>query len=272
MVKLKPEFEDIGRFIRARRMASNAEAIADLPRRRRRHVPYLTQYELAELVDVSTVVISQIEQGKYPNLSVRMLKRIADVLHFHPQDEMFMLGLHTPTAKTQREVDPAPQWLLDSIAERRHPVFVVSPAYDLMGWNESAEKILGEHAQNYLETGNVVVSVFEIPDMKDYFVDWQEFATSLVSGLRMSYGVHADFREYVARFAEKMCERDDFFRELWEKDDPLMLPTIEKELNHPSLGRLRIFQVITLIVEATTFTMAEWLPADEETRAKLASL
>lgn len=263
------EFRDIGRFIRARRMESNALDIPELPKRLRRHTKYVTQTELAELVDVSSVVISQIEQGKYPNLNIPLLKRIARVLEFNVQQEMFMLGLHTPASEVQIEHEPAPQWLLDSIVDTQHPVFVVNPAYDLAGWNASAEKILGAHGSEFLGTGNAVVSVFQIPQLKEYFVDWQEYAASMVSGLKMSYGVHPEYREYVAAFGERMSAEHEFFRNLWEKDDPLMVPTIEKELNHPTLGRLRIYQIITLIVEATNFTMAEWLPADDETREKL---
>lgn len=266
------EFHDIGRFIRARRMASNASDLPELPRRSRRHTPYITQSELAELVGVTSVVISQIEQGKYPNLSIALLKRIARVLEFNAQQEMFMLGLHTPAADTQLGKKPAPQWLFDSIADVQHPVFVVNPAYDLSGWNEKAVQILGEHAAEFLGTGNAVVSIFRNPQVKMFFADWTEYATTLVSGLRMSYGVHPNYREYVSRFAAEMSVDDEFFRTLWEKDDPLVVPTIEKDLEHPALGRIRVIQIATVVVEAPTFTMVEWLPADEETRARLDSL
>lgn len=264
------EFHDIGRFIRARRMASNALELPELPRRLRRHAPYVTQSELAELVGVSSVVISQIEQGKYPNLNIPLLKRIAQVLGFNPQQEMFMVGLHTPATSTQSDRKPAPQWLLDSLADMQHPVFVVSPAYDLVGWNTKAVHILGEHAADFLDTGNAVVSVFRIPQLRTYFADWNEFATTLVSGLRMSYGVHPDYREYITEFAAEMSDGDEFFHTLWMNDDPLVSPTIEKDLEHPVLGSLRILQIATVVVEAPKFTMVEWLPADEATREKLA--
>lgn len=264
------EFHDIGRFIRARRMASNALKLPELPRRLRRHAPYVTQSELAELVGVSSVVISQIEQGKYPNLNIPLLKRIAQVLEFNAQHEMFMLGLHTPAAPTQSGREPAPQWLLDSLTEIQHPVFIVNPAYDLAGWNTKAVHILGEHASEFLETGNAVVSIFRIPRLKHFFIDWNEYASTLVSGLRMSYGVHPDYREYITRFAAEMSEDNEFFHTLWMNDDPLVMPTIEKELAHPSLGQLRIIQIATVVVEAPKFTMVEWLPADEATREKLA--
>ena len=272
MESIPAEFRDIGRFIRARRMASNALELPELPRRSRRHTPYVTQNELAERGGVSAVVISQIEQGKYPNLNISLLKRISQVLELNTQQEMFMLGLHTAAPDIQRGREPAPSWLIESIADVRHPVFVVNPAYDLAGWNKTAALILGEDGNEFLGTGNAVVAVFRIPRMKHFFADWNEFASTLVSGLRMSYGVHPDYREYISRFAAGMSEGDEFFHSLWMKDDPLVMPTIEKDLDHPALGHLRIIQIATVVVEAPKFTMVEWLPANEETREKLAAI
>ena len=266
-----PELKDIGRFIHARRIVSNASDNKDLPRRRR-HVPYITQEELADLVDVSPVVISQIEQGRYPNLSGSILGRIARALSFSQQQKMFAFGLLSPVRPKQETHDIAPKWMLDSIADTQHPTVVMTGAYDLLGWNKKTEAMFGNHAAEFFSHGNAMTPIFEMPEMKAFFVDWAEYATSMVSGLRMTYAVHSYLREYVRSLADTLCERDELFRTQWMKDDPLVIPTIEKELEHPSLGRLRMIQVITIVVEAPNLTMVEFLPADDETRAKLATV
>lgn len=266
-----PEFKDIGRFIHARRIVSNALDNKELPRRRR-HVPYITQEELADLIDVSPVVISQIEQGRYPNLSGSILGRIARVLSFSQQQEMFAFGLLSPVRPKQETHDKAPRWMLDSIADTQHPTVVMTPAYDLLGWNKKTEDMFGDHATEFFSHGNGMTPIFGMPEMRTFFTDWAEYANSMVSGLRMSYAVHSYLREYITHLANDLCERDETFRTQWMKGDPLVIPTIEKELEHPSLGRLLMIQVITIVVEAPNLTMVEFLPADDETREKMATV
>lgn len=261
-----PEIRDIGRFVRARRMAADAASMKDF-RLRRRHVPYVTQSELAELIDVSPVVISQIEQGRYPNLNAAILKRISQVLSFTVQQEMYAIGLLSSGQVEQISEQPTPKWMVDSIADTQHPVFVLNPVYDMVAWNQKAEHMLGSHARAFFATGNAMLAIFSIPEMKQFFVDWQEYTRSTVSGLRMSYGVHPEYRAYVVSWAERMSAADEYFQTLWNKDDPLVIPTIEKEIDHPELGRMRMIQVNTVLVEAPHLTTAEFLPADDATRA-----
>lgn len=265
------EVKDIGRFIRARRLVSNAEDNKALPRRRR-HVPYITQEELAYLVDVSPVVISQIELGRYPNLNTAILGRIAHVLGFTSQQELFMLGLLAPVKPKAESHDQAPDWMLESVADTQHPTVVMTPAYDLLGWNTKTEEMFGDHATEFFAAGNGLTPIFGMEEMRTFFVDWDEYASSVVSGLRMSYSVHSYLREYITELADALCERDEFFRTHWWKDDPLVIPAIEKELEHPAVGGLRMIQVVTVVVEAPNITMVEFMPADDETQAKLESL
>lgn len=270
MAHTQTEFRNIGRFIRARRMVTHASTANDL-RQRRRHVPYLTQEELAERIGVSGVVISQIEQGRYPNLNTAVLGRIARALSFSNQQEMFAFGLLAPVNPKAETIDQAPQWMLDSIDNSQHPAIIITPAYDLLRWNAKTENMFGAHAAEFFANENAMMPIFGMPEMKTFFADWNEYASTVVSGLRMSYAVHPYLREHITSLAETLSEKHEFFRTCWVKDDPLVVPTIEKELEHPSLGRLRMIQAITVVVEAPNITMVEFLPADDDTRAKLAN-
>lgn len=262
------EVRDIGRFVRARREATSADSYSEIPARRR-HVQHLTQSDLADLVGVSTVVISQIEQGRYQNLNASILKKISRVLRFSAQQEMYALGLLSPRADVQKSLEPAPGWVIASIADIPHPAFVLNPAYDLVSWNSMAETMLGQYASRFLGSGNGAVSVFRIPEMRDFFVDWSEYSSSLVSGMRMAYSLHTEYRDYVVGLAESLARVDEVFNRLWARDDALVKPTILKELAHPTRGRLRMFQVVTDIVEAPYLNKLEFIPADEETTEKL---
>lgn len=132
--------------------------------------------------------------------------------------------------------------------------------------------MFGTYADAVFAHQNALKAVFRLPEMKTFFVDWDEYAASMVSGLRMSYGVHPEYRQYVVAIAEELSREGEFFRTRWQEDDPLIIPTIEKELNHPALGLLRMIQVVTILAEAPDLTMVEFLPADDESTAKLARL
>lgn len=261
------ELFDIGRFIRARRLAADATR-HPLPSRRR-HVDHLTQSELAELVGVSTVVISQIEQGRYTNLNEPLLHRIGKVLEFNIQDNAFATGLLTPAPRDQRTPDPAPDWLLDSVTDTLHPVLLFDPAYAILGINQAATAMLGEAAEPFVAAGNAVYAFFDLPHFRTLFPNWEAYASSFPSGMRMAYGVHPRYRAYITSVARQLSARNDFFRRMWEADDPLMVPSVEQELHHPTLGTLRLFQVVTSVVAQPDLTLVEFLPADEETNARL---
>src|SRR5690554_5163328 len=121
MIEDSCEARDIGRFIRARREKTLAHEFRDIPNRRR-HVPHLTQSDLAELIDTSTVVVSQIEQGRYPNLNPAILQRLSRVLKLTPQQDSYLLELFKPRPITQKSSLDAPEWVTSSIKLIRHPI------------------------------------------------------------------------------------------------------------------------------------------------------
>lgn len=271
MPKRVREVKDIGRFIHAQRRKANVEDFPDLPRRRR-HVPYLTQDELAALLDVSTVVISQIEQGRYPNLNAPMLHRISATLRLTQQQSNYLRGLLTSRPDHQRSLEPAPDWVAASVKHIEHPVIVVNPAYDLLSVNDKARAFFGDVSLALSTTGNAAASIFQIPAMREFIEEWAAYAASLVSGLRMQYAMFPEYRDYIDDLALRLEEADEMFRDLWNQPDPLVKPTIEKTIDHSMLGRLNILQILTDIVEAPTLTKIEFIAADEETRKKFSRM
>lgn len=261
------EARDIGRYVRARREATAPTAYSELPNRRR-HVQHLTQSDLADLTRISTVVISQIEQGRYPNLNHAILHRIAQTLKLTTQQETYLLGLFEPRAANQKALDPAPDWVHTFITSIEHPVVVVNPAYDIVCVNDPGKAL----NPNFEANRNSATMVFRHPPMREFFVDWLPYVSSVVSGLRMSYAMFPDYRDYIDSIAKQLEATDQIFNDLWNKDDPLVKPTFEKQLNHPELGMLNVLQILTDIVEAPSLTRVEFIPADAETREKFERL
>lgn len=267
MILYSQEVEDIGRFVRARREACLASSYAELPNRRR-HVQHLTQGDLADILNVSTAVISQIEQGRYPNLSASLLNRIGNALHFTPQQSFYVLGLLVERPKEQRSLQPAPEWVHTSIKAIAHPVVVTNPAFDMMSINDKARALFRSMNPGFAPKRNGATSIFQLATVREFIVDWEPYAASLVSGLRMNYAGYPDYRDYIDALVRRLESADSLFNTFWNLPDPLVKPTIEKQFRHPDLGLLNVRQILTEILEAPWLTRIEFIAADEETRQR----
>lgn len=266
-----PELQALGRFVRARREAAHSSSYTQLPGRRR-HVNHLTQGELAELVGVSTAVISQIEQARYPNLNSGILHRISAVLHLTPQQDLYMCGLGVARTTSDRSNQPVPPWLVASLGSIHHPVVVLNPCYDILLYNNEAKTLFGAYISKFLRNRNAADTIFGEPELKSFFTPWADYAASMVSGLKVSYALFPDFRDHIEAVASRVQASDETFRQLWHKADPLVPPTIEKVFQHPTLGELQVYQILTDLVEAKWLTKIEFIPANAETAAKMGSM
>lgn len=261
------EVSAIGRFIRARREATDASAHIETAARRR-HVSYLTQRDLAHLIGMSTVVISQIEQGRYPNLSRSILLKISQSLGFSQQQNVYVLGLFDERPAKQFALEPAPAWIHTSINHITHPVVVLNPAFDIVGINEHAKALFGNLSPNFALKRNSALSIFQVPAIREFIVEWEPYAASMVSGMKMNYAMFSGWRDYIDAVAHELCSIDDHFHYLWHQDDPLVKPTFQKQINHTEIGILNVMQILTDIIEVPGLTRIDFTPADDETRGK----
>lgn len=265
------EVSDIGRFVRARREATAASAFDQIPVRRR-HVDYLTQSELASLIGMSTVVISQIEQGRYPNLSKAILHRIAQALSFTEQQQIYIFGLFDDRPSRQLSPTPPPAWLITSIDHIAHPAMVLNPAYDIVAVSAKGRRFFGNIGAEFAPKRNAADTVFNLPGFRSFVQGWLPYAASLVSGMKINYAMYPAWRDYIDETADRLGENSELFASLWHQDDPLAKPTMEKTFHHPDLGSFNGRQILTDIIEVPGLTKVEIIPADEETRNKFGKL
>lgn len=261
------EVRDIGRFVRARREATSIESFAHIPSRRR-HVQHLTQSDLAALIEMSTVVVSQIEQGRYPNLSKTILHLMAQALSFTQQQQLYVFGLFDDRPGNQRSPEPSPTWLTTSLNHIGHPTMVMNPGYDIVAVSEKGRGFFGGINAEFSPNRNAAAAVFTLPAFRDFVPEWHQYAITVVSGIKMNYAIFPAWRDYVDKVSQELCEMSDLFKERWDLDDPLVTPTIEKVFRHPELGDLNVRQILTDIIEAPGLTRVEIMPADDDTRRK----
>lgn len=257
--------QEIGRFIRQQRMNSPREDFPGL-HQKRRHVPYLTQEELAALAEVATVTISQIESVRYPNLNQPLLRRICRALRLPAESEIYLTNLLEEPRGLISLDDVLSRWATAVVDEAvPNPAILINPVFDILYWNDATLKMLGDFSQAPAGYRNVVMSMFGIPQMREMWADWIGYATTLVAGLKMQYSLVPDFRARIMNLALRIQEQDSTFARLWVDVDPVLAPPPEKDFHHPKVGTLRLYQTVSQVLGAPHLSLMQFAPRDEET-------
>lgn len=264
------EVREIGRFIRTRREEADPDRFQSLPRRRR-HVPHLTQGDLAELAGVSSVVVSQIEQARYPNLNASILRKLAQAMQLPTNQQTYMMGLLNSDT-FESPTNTVPHWVQSTTDDTMHPVTIINPSFDILAWNRQALSLLGDFSQAPPDSRNVISVMFLAPHMPELMVEIDRYRTNLVSGLKMWFSQYPAYRQRIMWLARTMEEQSEAFRQAWDTADPFTKPTLEKRMNHPSLGPLQIYELVGEIVGESGLIKIEFLPADDATRAAMTQL
>lgn len=259
------EAREIGRFLRQRRMLSHRENFGGL-QTKRRHVPYLTQEELADLAEVAIVTISQIESARYPNLNQPLLRRICQALNLPSESETYVVNLLEEPRGLISLDDELPPWVTASVdGAAPNPAILINPGFDILYWNHAATRLLGDFGQMPASSRNVVVSMFSMPQMREMWDDWSGYAATLVAGLKMQYSLVPDYRAKLLALAEQTKAYDSTFARLWNEVDPALAPPPEKILRHPTLGTLRLYQTVSQVMGAPHLALMHFAPRDQAT-------
>ncbi len=259
----------IGSFVRQQRQKACPEDFPALVQRRR-HVSHLTQADLAELAGVSEAAIAQIESSRYPNLNTNILGRISEALDLGPMQHHYLLSLLSDSRGYYAGEDELPDRVMAVVdAAEPYPAVVVNACFDILYWNHSATLMIGDFSRMPPGERNVIANMFCIPASKELWVDWDDYVTNLVAGLKMQYSRVPDYRGRISNLVTRMTTESAEFAHLWESVDPFMTPPPEKEIQHPIAGRLRLYQTVSEVVDAPYLFIIQFTPRDDETAAAL---
>ncbi len=262
----------IGSFVRQQRQKSYPEAFPALVQRRR-HVPHLTQADLAELAGLSEAAIAQIESSRYPNLNANILGRIVRALGLSPMHHHYLLSLLSDPSGYYEGDDEVPSRVRAVIdLAQPSPAVVINACFDILYWNHAATYVLGDYSRMRPDDRNIIVNMFCIPEVKALWVDWPGYVKNLVGGLKMQFGRVPDYRDRISELVTRMSSSSEEFVDLWETVEPYIFPTIDKELEHPTLGRLRFQEMVSEVLGAPYLFIVQFTPRDDQTTAALQSL
>jgi len=257
---------EIGMFIRQQREARRASNFPGLIHRRR-HVPHLTQADLAEIAGVSHALVAQVENGRYENLNPSILIRLAMALKLESHQEQYLLNYLQPPNGHVGSDEEIPDMLRGLVrSSMPNPAMIITPVFDLVHWNENAVRLLGDFDAYPVDERNIVVQMFLNPVMRERWVAWETYARNIVSAVRM-HSSYATYRDRILRLVSYVSARDAQFREWWESDLPKLTPDHVKDFVHPEYGSLHIFQTVGAVLGSPNHFFLLMTPRDADTEA-----
>ncbi|MCF6467961.1 helix-turn-helix domain-containing protein [Nonomuraea sp. MG754425] len=270
-------------FLTTRRAKLTPEQVG-LPAGGRRRVPGLRREEVAVLAGVSTEWYTRLEKGHISGISEEVLDAVAQALRLDQDERTYLFDLahaarRAPSRRTDVQVPPPVQWLLDSMT--MSAAFVRDGRQDIVACNALARAVLAPVFDSPVTTrhgrANIARYVFLDPGSQQFFVDWDEAAVVSAALLRAKAGREPHdraLRDLVGELSTLSTE----FRGQWAAHDVRIRHDGSKQLWHPQVGDLELtyrsldLPVSSRTVYGLTVYTAEPGSTSEERLKLLASL
>ncbi len=221
-----------------------------------------------------------LEQGRDINPSPDVLDAVARALRLDPAERRTLFALartELPLADDMAGADPA---RLDSeidqliaLVESMHPnpAYLLGPMTRILAWNRAASAVLG--SPDHLPPGRRYLLWWLLVEPGEGAMASQRMATArnTLGRFRAEYARHAGEPEY-EEFLAQIGEHSAQFREWWDEHEVIETQRGTKVIDHPQLGRLRLHHAQTVPTGQPELRMAVYAPADQATRAALATL
>lgn len=155
--------QQLADFLRVRRAAIRPGDVG-LPEGPRRRTPGLRRQEVAQLAGISIEYYIRLEQARGPKPSRQVLGGLARalVLNRDQRTHLFYLAGELPdTVSSSREVPPSIRNMLAGLDD--FPAYVVDACYDILAWNDLADRFMGHLSQLSPKDRNILRTSFAGP-------------------------------------------------------------------------------------------------------------
>jgi transcriptional regulator with XRE-family HTH domain len=271
--------DELRAFLRSRR-ARLSPADVGLPEDGgRRRTPGLRREEVAALAGVGVSWYTWLEQGRDINPSPEVLDALARALRLDPTERRTLFALaRTELPLTDDVADTDPEGLGDigqlvDLVESLHPnpAYLLGPMTRILAWNRAAAAVLGSHDHLPPDKRYLLWLLMVDPGEDGMTPQREATARNSLGRFRAEYARHAGEQEY-EEFLAQIREHSVRFREWWDEHEVIETQRGTKIIEHPRLGTLRLHHAQTVPTGQPELRMAIYAPADEATRAALATL
>ncbi len=262
--------EALSDFLRTRR-ARLAPGQVGLPEGGRRRTPGLRREEVAQIAGVSTDWYTYLEQGRDVQASKSVLASIANALQLTVDEKLHFFALANQplvpdVAAPMEIIPPVFQQVLDALGET--PAYITGRRCDILAWNQAASAVFVDFGALAVGERNLLWLLFTNAALKELFVDWAGYAQEVISVYRAAWRSSiGDPR--ITQLIDRLSSASAEFRGWWSQHDVQQTCAVQRELNHPQLGRLKLAVAIFQVNGNPDVQCCVYPAADEETQRKL---
>lgn len=263
--------EELGGFLRKRRMTLRPEQVGLAPGARRR-TPGLRREEVAQAAHVSAGYYTFLEQGRDIRVSAEVLQNISRALQLDQDEAQYVFDLAEVPAPqapppAHETVPEGLQAMLDAWGYL--PAYVYGRMTDRLAWNRAADVAfrMGESGRDT----NLAWRVFTDPNRRKFIGNWEAVARGQIASLRLSYARwYGDpaFEKLIADLEQTSPE----FREWWADQEVGLRGYGLVDAHHPVMGALHLARVGFTLEDNADLHVSVFRPRDDATRRKLETL
>lgn len=241
--------QELGEFLQAVR-GRCAPAAFGFPEGSRRRTQGLRREEVAQLAGISATWYTWIEQGRDVNVSPDALDRLASALKMSRSERAYlfeMAGRRDPHG-VEKEEDSVPDALTQALTHIAIPAYIMGRYWDLLAWNRPAAELFSGWLDRPRRKGdappNLLRFVFQMPESRQFVVNWEVRARRLVAEFRADCRSRLD-DPALQRLVAELSQASPEFAQFWKQHDVLERQGGERAFDHPAQGRIA-FQQVTL--------------------------
>lgn len=237
-----PSRSALGDFLRSRRQKLSPKTVG-LPDGRRRRTAGLRREEVAELAGIGVDWYIRLEQGRSVSPSVTTVDALARALRLNKTEHAHLRALTRNGDRRAFVRETVPATVERLVEHLNLPAYVTGRRWDVLAWNEAAEKIFG-FDKLAPEDRNILVCMLTIPATRRLFdATWTEEAKRMVAQFRATHDLWAGDPAFV-ELLERLKRGCREFEGWWDAHDVRGVAAGQKNLSHPTMGRLA-FEYVT---------------------------
>ncbi len=266
---------ELADFLKTKR-ASISAADAGFYTNSRRRTPGLRREEVAELADIGITWYTWLEQSREIRVSAQVIEKIAFALKLTTTEKRYLFALAgQPLAEDieQKEtVESALQCLLDDL--ETSPAFVTGRLWHILAWNQAAAALFGNFGKLPKNERNLLRFAFANQSARDLYIDWDDFARTVLARFRRACGSHYQFDAEAVQLIETLKRDSSDFEEFWQRHDvTAAILHNRREFDHPTAGHLVMEETGFQIGDSPDFQLTVYTPVRGlKVRAKILKL
>ncbi|MFJ7242161.1 helix-turn-helix transcriptional regulator [Streptomyces olivaceus] len=240
--------QELADFLRRRREDLRPEDVqaetALPPSRRARRTPGLRREEVAALAQVSVSYYERLEQARAPRPSPQVLSALAMALQLTEAERDHLARLAGQVLPAENDGAPehvpedAQQLLgrLDGI-----PAYIVNDRQDIVAWNAAAAALITDFSRLTPDERNLTRISMRFRDTLCTGAPGSEsdFSQQVAAQLR-AVSVLYPTDNVLAELINEFATHDPDFASSWRNHAVRPIPSVRKNLHHPTLGELEI--------------------------------